>query len=636
MNYIKNWFHFYSTTESFETHRKLGMIKPDSICFLGETGQIYTNETFFGICRERFEKLEQLVLRHDAQIKDILGIEGLSVNDGVVNNIADLVNFLDGFTDKDNLKDFLDAMRSALESQINSVNKSLSGRIIALEDLIKNDSESLRNTIDAISSKVDTINIRLDSHDTAISALNTSLTSHIREYNLLKDNYENFKSYTNTKLTAVDSSIFSINTSISALQQEFIELDNKFDNVENEVAGVGALLEDAKGLVQRLEDRFGETLVSFEQFKEEVNDELNHFKTLTGSPYGIAPLDGEAKVPSEYLPSYVDDVLEYATKGAFPVTGESGKIYVALDTNLTYRWSGSTYTEISKSLALGETTSTAYPGSKGKKVTDDLNAHITNYVNPHRVTKEQVGLGDVDNTRDIDKPLSTAMIEALANKVEIEPGKGLISLEDANKVQAFTKRVDEFEDTLNSEIDRATKAENTISSELALHKADNANPHGVTAAQVGLGNVDNTSDKDKPISDAAQNLFDTKVDKVTGKGLSTNDFTDEDKAKLDNSIPNRKLTSEEIKNLTSKNVGDLVYNTTINKYVYWNGTSWEEVGVTDLSDYITKTELETEKDAIDAVIDTKVDKTVGKGLSANDFTDDYKDILDNPWGETIE
>ena len=51
----------------------------------------------------------------------------------------------------------------------------------------------------------------------------------------------------------------------------------------------------------------------------------------------------DGKVPAEQLPSYVDDVLEFASRGAFPTTGESGKIYVALDTNYTYRWSGSAY-----------------------------------------------------------------------------------------------------------------------------------------------------------------------------------------------------------------------------------------------------------------------------------------------------
>ena len=84
-----------------------------------------------------------------------------------------------------------------------------------------------------------------------------------------------------------------------------------------------------------------------------------------GQANGIAGLDSDGKVPSSQLPSYVDDVLEYDNQAGFPQTGESGKIYVAKDTNKTYRWSGSTYVEISQSLALGETSSTAYAGNKG-------------------------------------------------------------------------------------------------------------------------------------------------------------------------------------------------------------------------------------------------------------------------------
>lgn len=62
---------------------------------------------------------------------------------------------------------------------------------------------------------------------------------------------------------------------------------------------------------------------------------------------GIAPLGSDSKVPAAYLPSYVDDVLEYANTAGFPAIGETAKIYVALDTNKTYRWSGSAYVEIS-------------------------------------------------------------------------------------------------------------------------------------------------------------------------------------------------------------------------------------------------------------------------------------------------
>ena len=84
-----------------------------------------------------------------------------------------------------------------------------------------------------------------------------------------------------------------------------------------------------------------------------------------GANSGVASLDATGKVPSSQLPSYVDDVLEYDDVASFPVTGETGKIYVAKDTNKTYRWGGSDYVEISESLALGETSSTAYAGNKG-------------------------------------------------------------------------------------------------------------------------------------------------------------------------------------------------------------------------------------------------------------------------------
>lgn len=89
-------------------------------------------------------------------------------------------------------------------------------------------------------------------------------------------------------------------------------------------------------------------------------------RTEMGQPNGVATLDNNGLVPASQLPSYVDDVLEYANLTAFPETGEDGKIYVAEDTNLTYRWTGTQYIEISKSLALGETSSTAYAGDKGK------------------------------------------------------------------------------------------------------------------------------------------------------------------------------------------------------------------------------------------------------------------------------
>ena len=101
---------------------------------------------------------------------------------------------------------------------------------------------------------------------------------------------------------------------------------------------------------------------------------------------GVATLDGAGLVPASQLPSYVDDVLEYANLAGFPATGETGKIYVAIDTNKTYRWSGTTYIYI---------TSGAVDSVAGKTGVVTL-------------VKGDVGLGSVDNTADSAKNVLSA------------------------------------------------------------------------------------------------------------------------------------------------------------------------------------------------------------------------------------
>lgn len=84
---------------------------------------------------------------------------------------------------------------------------------------------------------------------------------------------------------------------------------------------------------------------------------------------GLVELNNSGLIPSGLLPSFVDDVLEYNNKAAFPSTGEQGKIYVDKTTNKTYRWSGTTYIQINQ-LELGETASTAFAGNRGKALED--------------------------------------------------------------------------------------------------------------------------------------------------------------------------------------------------------------------------------------------------------------------------
>lgn len=114
----------------------------------------------------------------------------------------------------------------------------------------------------------------------------------------------------------------------------------------------------------------GGTVTGPTDFEDSVSiDDLNVGTiVVTGAASFVNGINANqltGSIPSALLPSYVDDVLEYNSSANFPSTGEAGKIYVATNTNLTYRWSGSAYVEISPSLALGTTSSTAYRGDYG-------------------------------------------------------------------------------------------------------------------------------------------------------------------------------------------------------------------------------------------------------------------------------
>lgn len=130
----------------------------------------------------------------------------------------------------------------------------------------------------------------------------------------------------------------------------------------------------------------------------------------------------------------------------------------------------------------------------------NLNAHINDFTNPHNVNKAQVGLGNADNTADLDKPVSTATAAAIASAVST----AINNLIDGAPVTLDT--LAEIANSIANDDDFAT----TITTSLANHVGDFNNPHNVNKNQVGLGNVDNTSDLNKPISIATQSALDLK------------------------------------------------------------------------------------------------------------------------------
>lgn len=189
----------------------------------------------------------------------------------------------------------------------------------------------------------------------------------------------------------------------AAAESAASEAQSSRNEAEESASSALAAKNDAEAARDRAEAASGDFDGRLKDYakKEEVKSDLASKADLVGG-----------KVPAAQLPSFVDDVLEYDAMSSFPASGETGKIYVAKDTNLTYRWSGTQYVEISPSLALGETATTAYPGDKGKAaaalaaeakrwaennsnatsdVANSLNEHVENKSNPHGVTAAQVG-----------------------------------------------------------------------------------------------------------------------------------------------------------------------------------------------------------------------------------------------------
>lgn len=142
-----------------------------------------------------------------------------------------------------------------------------------------------------------------------------------------------------------------------------------------------------------------------------------------GANNGVATLGADGKVPSSQLPSFVDDVIEAANFAALPAEGEAGKIYVTLDNNKTYRWSGSAYVEISASIALGETQGTAYEGSNGKALKDAFDAHEAD-TDIHVTTSDKAAW----NAK-YDKPSTGIAKTDLADDVQASLGKADTALQ---------------------------------------------------------------------------------------------------------------------------------------------------------------------------------------------------------------
>lgn len=347
-----------------------------------------------------------------------------------------------------------------------------------------------------------------------------------------------------------------------------------------------------------------------------VQDNLDNFIATKGKANGLASLGSDGKVPSEQLPSYVDDVIDvYATYDKSPtgdlsnislfadadhntpITGEAGKIYQNVTTGepgYQFRWTGTTWSLIvSGGVVIGEITGTAYDGAKGKTTTDNLNALMAfnpirlisivtdaskaaiNYERadgtgiqglqilaassakagvmaaadkvkldttlPKQISDETtareaainalqgeladdiaqevvdrntaIAAAKTELTTVINKEVSDRKAADTRVRTDLEAAVELVAEElrgaDTTLQNNITKEVNDrkgevtrIEGLISDEAATRAQADTTVNAKVDSHIGNKSNPHGVTKAQVGLGNVNNTSDADKPVSTA--------------------------------------------------------------------------------------------------------------------------------------
>lgn len=418
-----------------------------------------------------------------------------------------------------------------------------------------------------------------------------------------------------TKLTtAINKEVSDRKAADTALKEELTAVINK--EVSDRTTADNTL--NTK-IDKEISDRTAADTALKTELTEDINDvlaALNAFKATKAQANGLASLDENGKVPSEQLPSYVDDVIDvYATYDKSPtgdlsnislfadadhntpITGEAGKIYQNVTTGepgYQFRWTGTTWSLIvSGGVVIGEITGTAYDGAKGKITTDNLNALMAfnpirlisivtdaskaaiNYERadgtgiqglqiptassakagvmaaadkvkldttlPKQISDEVTARTEAINalqgeladdiaqevvdrnsaiaaaktelTTAINKEVSDRKAADTQVRTDLEAAVELVAEDlrgaDTTLQNNITKEVNDrkgeitrVEKLISDEAATRAQADTTVNAKVDSHIGNKSNPHGVTKAQVGLGNVNNTSDADKPVSTA--------------------------------------------------------------------------------------------------------------------------------------
>ena len=576
---INNFFSYFKTKTAFTLKLEASEINENGITFIGDTNEIYTHKTYYScsvdqealsqairdaiaetivqVTGESTDKVMSQKAVSDEITKLAKSITDLALINEPVYNVSELLptsgleggNKYDLTTALTQLDSLLDPEEKKVGIKVKFINSkdkceiyNYEGSTFTSEDswslsLTDNDFDKIIAAIPLASSDVN--GLMSSSDKTKLDSIESTIDSKVNELKETVDNYtvNGHKISENPVLNKTDVGLANVDNTSDL---------NKPVSTATQEAINAAKQEVSQSITDHTSNQENPHNVTKDQVGlSNVTNDAQVKRSEMGVANGVATLDEDGKVPVSQLSGSMARVFgiekaienqaalpEDATEGDRYYTIDTKKIYERLTdswdegtapkedtiynfrksdatgseerTNILYRWDGEELVEISSSIALGETAGTAYEGSKGKANRDAISSLPSDIVSS--VTEETSG-GTVSIT--IKKSSKSGLNYSAGEGSTITITKGSIGLDKVNNTSDLDKPVS----TATQQAIDAAKEE--VSQSITEHISDQENPHNVTKAQVGLANVDNTSDADKPISTATQEALDTITGTIT-------------------------------------------------------------------------------------------------------------------------
>ena len=523
------------------------------------------------------------------------------------------------------------------------------------------DITGLKKDVSTIKDTVETLNTSVGTNTSDISSLKTRVTTNENDIDTLQSSIEGI----NTNIISIEGNIDTVEGSVSTLQQtvsghttDITDLKSKVQKNTTNITSLQGNVGTLQGDLDTVEEDVSTLQTSVSGLQSSVSTNTQNIATNTQSIESIQ----EAMASTQHFRGYYQTIAEI-TK----LEGHTGDFAYCAEDEFKYVYNGEQWVKtdeavpdqtVEKTTILPLMNGTAtigtdnryaagnhvHPTDTTRASVEALEAHTTNNSNPHNVTKTQIGLGNVDNTSDLNKPISTATQTALNNKVDKVEGKGLstedyttaekqklagLSNYNDTEVKADITELQSNVGTLQSDVSTAKENISTLQEDVTGIEGNvstltqsvstlDTTVDGLNTTVEGLetdvtelqGTV---SDVEGSVSTLQTNL-NNKVDKVQGKGLSTNDFTNAYKTKLDG-LNNYDDTT------VKQDITELQTDVNALETTVGNHTKSIETNTTDI------TTLKGNVQTLQTNLGNKVDKVTGKGLSTNDYTTTEKNKL---------